>query len=230
MDEFQELSCCKQKLPSHLSKLGAFPFRTMLVQMASKSQWGGGGRASLTVWQKEEGGSMEPGCGLSAMRLAARHYLLAGFSLVFSSRDRRQDGVWFANLRDTDVQETLRSAKFLLSRRAQRLSDWAPWRTSPTFCPVLCPPEGMRQGTCMRVHMRSVHRRLPVSSISHPAPWTLMGVVLFPETETRKCGWSLQASSAAAGKVCPGQGWSPHTVCRRMPGFPGAQGHGSSAV
>lgn len=55
---------------------------------------------------------MEPGCGPSSTRLVACHCPLAGFSLVFSSRDRRQNGVWFVNLRDTDVQEARRSAKF----------------------------------------------------------------------------------------------------------------------
>ena len=43
---------------------------------------------------------MEPGCGLFSTRLAPHHYPLVGFSLVFSSRDKRPNAVWFANLRD----------------------------------------------------------------------------------------------------------------------------------
>lgn len=79
----------------------------------------------------------------------------------------------FANLRDTDVQETARSATFLLSSKAQRLSCRAPWVPSPTLRPTLCHAKGTRQEMCVRVHLRGV--RVRPRSLRGPFHFTLPG-------------------------------------------------------
>lgn len=50
--------------------------------------------------------------------LHATLLLLVSALFLAAETGGKMVGVWFANLRDTDVQETHRSAKFLLSWRA----------------------------------------------------------------------------------------------------------------
>lgn len=72
--------------------------------------------------------------------------------------------MWFANLRDTDVQETARSAKFLLSSKAQRLSCRAPWVPSPTLRPTLCHANGDEAGDACACAPARCAREAPVST------------------------------------------------------------------
>lgn len=78
MDEFRELSCCKQKLTIHLSKLRAFPFLSLLVQLASTPRVEGAQTGPVCQDEKEEGGGMGSGrlhatilLSVSALFLAA---------------------------------------------------------------------------------------------------------------------------------------------------------------
>lgn len=161
---------------------------------------------------------MQPGCGPSSMRLAACHAPLVGFSLVFSSRVRRQNGVWFANLRDTDVQETHRFAKFALSRRAQLLSYWAPRRTSSTFYPVLCPLTGTRRKcacACVQGPGSLRGRSIPCSPTRPENRLSLVS----------KLGtWGMWM---VPGKLNPGQSWSPHVIFRKVLDFLGLRDVGA---
>lgn len=162
---------------------------------------------------------MQPGCGPSSMRLAACHTPLVGFSLVFSSRVRRQNGVWFVNLRDTDVQETHRFAKFALSRSTQLLSCWAPRRTSPTFYPVLCLTGTGRKCTCACV---LVHKAL---GLYEDAPSML------PDRSREQAVPALQGRNwrmrMVPGKLNPGQSWRPHIVFRKVLAFLELRGAGA---
>lgn len=99
--------------------------------------------------------------------------------------------MWFANLRDADVQETARSAKFLLGSKAQRLSYRAPWVPSPNLCPMLCHPKGTRQEMCVRAHLCGVHvGPQPLRGPFHftlPGPSSVLSWSLKQEQENVDC-------------------------------------------